>query len=76
MATMEEEVDVVVEVEVEVEGEIILFKIFEKLSLDCFVECGMPFSQSLQGLWQLRLWRRWMWILWKKKKEGSLGEVD
>ena len=74
MATMEEEVDVVVEVEVE--GEIILFQIFDKLSLNCFVECGMSFSQSLQGLWQLRLWRRWMWILWKKKKEGSLGEVD
>ena len=74
MATMEEEVDVVVEVEVE--GEIILFQSLEKLSLNCFVECGMSFSQSLQGLWQLRLWRRWMWILWKKKKEGSLGEVD
>ena len=37
MATMEEEVDVVVEVEVE--GEIILFQIFDKLSFNCFVEC-------------------------------------
>ena len=42
MATMEEEVDVVVEVEVE--GEIILFQSLEKLSLNCFVECGMSFS--------------------------------